>query len=249
MARPNGATPGGVIADAVAEADWFVSVAKPQTGELAPVLDLEHTGGLSPLSLRAWASAWLDEVWRQVGARPTIYTSPSFWRRSLRDSSVFAGLGSRLWVAHWHVAAPRVPAANWGASGWSFWQWTNCSHVPGIRGCVDGDRFRGGSAAAAVLAPPPLSIEPPTISGVPQSGEVLSAAAGTWQASTAPLLSYQWERCTDTSAENCTPIRRATTSTYTVGTADMGATLRVVVGATSRQRTAWQPSTAVPVNG
>jgi GH25 family lysozyme M1 (1,4-beta-N-acetylmuramidase) len=248
MARPNGTTPAAVLADAVAEADWFVSVAQPQTGDLAPVLDLEHTGRLSPASLRAWASAWLDEVWRQVGARPTIYTSPSFWRRSLRDSSVFAGLGSRLWVAHWHVRAPRVPAANWDASGWSFWQWTNCSRVGGIRGCVDGDRFHGGTVPGAVMAPPPLSIEPPTISGVPQSGEVLSAAAGTWQAATAPVLSYQWERCTDTSAEECVAIPRATTSTYTVGTADVGATLRVVVGATSSERTAWQPSTAVPVN-
>jgi lysozyme len=248
MGRPNGSTPKAVVADAVAEADWFVGTAQPQTGELAPVLDLEHTGGLSPASLRAWAAAWLDEVWRQVGVRPTIYTSPSFWRRSLRDSSVFAGLGSRLWVAHWHVPAPRVPAANWAAAGWSFWQWTNCSRVPGIRGCVDGDRFRGGTIRAALMAPPPLSIQPPTISGVPQSGQILSAAAGTWQAVSAPVLSYQWERCTDTTAEECVAIPRATTSTYAVTPADAGSTLRVLVAAQSRGRWAWQPSTAVPVN-
>jgi GH25 family lysozyme M1 (1,4-beta-N-acetylmuramidase) len=248
MGRPNGSTSKAVIADAVAEADWFVALAQPQTGELAPVLDLEHTGGLSPASLRAWAAAWLDEVWRQVGVRPTIYTSPSFWRHSLRDSSVFAGLGSRLWVAHWHVAAPRVPASNWAATGWSFWQWTNCSRVRGIRGCVDGDRFRGGSIGAALMAPPPLSIEPPTISGVPQSGEILSAAGGTWQAATAPVLSYQWERCTDTTAEACVAVPRATTSSYAVTTADAGSTLRVVVAAQSRGRWTWQPSTAVPVN-
>ncbi|MCA1682571.1 MAG: glycoside hydrolase family 25 protein, partial [Actinobacteria bacterium] len=90
MARPGGTTPQAVIADAVAEADFFVSVAQPQTAELAPVLDLEHTGGLSPVSLRAWTNAWLDEVWRQVGIRPTIYASPSFWRRSMRDAGVFA---------------------------------------------------------------------------------------------------------------------------------------------------------------
>lgn len=248
MGRPNGSTAKAVVADAVAEADWFVSVAQPQTGELTPVLDLEHTGGLSPASLRMWAAAWLDEVWRQVGARPTIYTSPSFWRRSLRDSTVFAGLGSKLWVAHWHVAAPRVPAANWGAAGWSFWQWTNCGRVRGVRGCVDGDRFRGSTIAAAVMAPPPLSIQPPTISGVPQTAQVLSASAGAWQASTTPVLSYQWERCTDTSADDCVAIAGATTSSYAVAPADAGSTLRVVVGALSRGRWAWEPSTAVPVN-
>jgi GH25 family lysozyme M1 (1,4-beta-N-acetylmuramidase) len=249
MARPGGTTPRAVIADAVAEADFFVSVAQPQTGELAPVLDLEHTGRLSPVSLRAWTNAWLDEVWRQVGIRPTIYASPSFWRRSMRDAGVFASTGSRLWIAHWRARAPRVPASNWASMGWSFWQWTNCSRVAGIRGCVDGDRFRGSRIASALMAPPPLSIDPPTISGVPQTGEVLSAASGTWQAAAAPTLSYQWQRCTDTTAENCLPIARSTTSTYTVLPTDVGYTLRVVLAATSRARTAWASSTAVPVNG
>jgi lysozyme len=249
FAQPGGATPQAVLADARAEADLFVSVAGPQTGELAPVLDLERTGGLSTASLRAWTGAWLDEVWRQVGARPTIYSSPSFWRRAMRDASVFATTGSRLWVAHWRVRAPRVPAANWGSTGWSFWQWTNCSRVPGIRGCVDGDRFNGTSVAAAQMAPPPLSIEPPTIVGVPQTAQVLSASPGTWQADPAPALAYQWERCTDTTAEDCSAIAKATTSTYTVAPADVGFTLRVGVAATSRARTAWAASTAVPVNG
>jgi lysozyme len=249
MGRPGGSTPRAVAADAVAEADWFVSVAQPQTGELAPVLDLEHTGGLSPAALRTWAAAWLDEVWHEVGVRPTIYTSPSFWRRSLRDASVFASLGSRLWVAHWHVPAPRVPAANWNAAGWSFWQWTDCSRVRGIRGCADGDRFRGGQVAAAEMAPPPLSIQPPTVAGVPQAGQVLSASPGTWQAPETPLLSYQWERCADSFGDECVALANAVTSSYTVTAADVGSTLRVVVAAESRERWAWQPSAAVPVDG
>src|SRR5437764_8641385 len=83
FARPAGSTPRAVIANAVAQADLFVLVAQPQTGELAPVLDLERTGGLSPASLRAWTAAWLDEVQLQVGIRPTIYVSPTFWRRAV----------------------------------------------------------------------------------------------------------------------------------------------------------------------
>ena len=248
MARPSGGSRSAVIADALAEADFFVSVAGPQTGELAPVLDLEQTGGLSAASLRAWTSAWLNEVWLQVGIRPTIYASPSFWRHAMRDASVFASSGSRLWIAHWRVRAPRVPAANWAAAGWYFWQWTNCSRVRGIRGCVDGDRFRGSRIGSAVMAPPPLSIQPPTITGVPQTGQTLSTSAGTWQASPAPALSYQWQRCADTAADDCTPIAGATTSSYTVSPADVGLTLRVVVAAVSRARWAWAPSTTVPVD-
>lgn len=248
FARPGGATPRAVIANAVAQADLFVLVAQPQTGELAPVLDLERTGGLSPASLRAWTTAWLDQVQLKVGIRPTIYASPTFWRRAVADASVFAAAGSSLWVAHWRVPSPRVPAANWGASGWTFWQWTNCSRVPGIRGCVDGDRYRQSRLTSALMPPPPVAIDVPTVDGVPQKGQLLSASTGTWQAVPAPSLAYQWQRCTDTGAESCTAIAKAITSTYTVSPADAGSTLRVVVTATSRGRSASSASSAVPVN-
>jgi lysozyme len=248
FARPAGSTLRAVIANATSQADLFVSVAQPQTGELAPVLDLERTGGLGAAALRAWTSAWLNEVQLQVGIRPTIYASPTFWRKAVGDASVFASAGSSLWVAHWHVAAPRVPAANWGAIGWSFWQWTNCSHVPGIRGCVDGDRYRGARVASALMAPQPAAIDVPTVGGVPQTGQQLSATTGTWQADPAPTLAYQWQRCTDTTAETCVAIPKAVTSTYTVSAADVDSTLRVVVTATSRARSGWSASTAVPVN-
>ena len=237
-----------MIANAVAQADLFVSVAQPQTGELAPVLDLERTGGLSPASLRAWTAAWLNEVQLQIGIRPTIYSSPTFWRRAVGDASVFASAGSNLWVAHWRVASPRVPAANWGASGWTFWQWTNCSRVPGIRGCVDGDRYRQSRVGSALMAPQPVAVDTPTVAGVPQTGQLLSATTGTWQAYPAPTLAYQWQRCTDTTAAKCTTIPKAVTSTYVVSPADVGSTLRVVVTATSRARSGWSASTAVPVN-
>jgi len=248
FARPAGSTPRAVVANAIAQADRFVSVAQSQTGELAPVLDLERNGGLAPPSLRAWTAAWLGEVQLQIGIRPTIYASPTFWRKAVGDASVFALTGSSLWIAHWHVAAPRVPAANWGASGWSFWQWTNCSHVPGIRGCVDGDRYRASRVSSALMAPQPVAIDAPTVAGVPQTGQLLSATTGTWQADLAPTLAYQWQRCTDTTAETCLAIPKAVTSTYTVSAADVGSTLRVVVTATSRARSGWSASTAVPVN-
>lgn len=248
FARPAGSTPKGVVANAVAQADVFVSVAHPQTGELAPVLDLERTGGLSRASLRAWTSAWLDEVQLQVGIRPTIYASPSFWRKALGDASTFAAGGSQLWIAHWRVPSPRVPASNWGATGWTFWQWTNCSRVPGIRGCVDGDRYRGSRVGSALMAPQPLVVDAPAVDGLPQTGQALSASTGTWQADPAPTLAYQWQRCRDTSAQKCAAIPKAVTSTYTVSPADVGSALRVVVTATSRARSAWSPSTAVAVD-
>ena len=48
-----------------------------------------------------------------------------------------------LWLASWTRESPAVPAHNWGGHGWTFWQHGACGHIPGIRKCVDMDRFRG----------------------------------------------------------------------------------------------------------
>ena len=238
LARPSGRTPTAVTADAVAEADHFLAVAQPRTGDLFPVLDLEHTGGLRPPALAAWTTAWLAEVQLKLGVRATIYASPSFWRAAMRDSTAFAAAGSRLWIAHWtHGRAPIVPARNWGSLGWTFWQWTDCSRVRGIRGCVDGDRFAGTSLTPALIPPPPVATTPPAIVGVAAVGQTLTASPGTWQAPKPPTFAFRWQRCDATGAA-CTPIAGASAQTYVVTTADVGHALVVVVTATSRGRSA-----------
>jgi hypothetical protein len=248
FARPAGSTSRAVIANAVAQADFFVLVAQPQTGELAPVLDLERTGGLSPASLRAWTAAWLNEVQLQVGSGRRSTPPPTFWRKAVGDASVFASAGSNLWIAHWHVAAP-----------------------PRARGELGRDRLE----LLAVDELQPRSRDqrlcrrrslPRLASGHgpdgaaagrdrradrrrrPQTGQLLSASTGTWQADPAPTLAYQWQRCTDTTAGTCVAIPKAVTSSYTVSAADVGSTLSVVVTATSRARSGWSASTAVPAN-
>jgi GH25 family lysozyme M1 (1,4-beta-N-acetylmuramidase) len=49
-----------------------------------------------------------------------------------------------LWIAHWTTAGqPTLPAAGWGAAGWTFWQYTSSGTVPGMAGSVDLDRYNG----------------------------------------------------------------------------------------------------------
>ena len=134
--------------DAVAEANHFVAVAKLQSGDLIPALDLEVTGGLGPTALVAWVNAWLVQVTARLGVRPMIYVSPSFWSNRMANTAWFALNGYRiLWIAHWGVTSPTVPAGNWGGHGWTFWQYSNCGTVPGISGCVDLDRYNGTDLA------------------------------------------------------------------------------------------------------
>ncbi|MBA3842396.1 MAG: LamG domain-containing protein, partial [Actinobacteria bacterium] len=76
---------------------------------------------------------------------------------------------------------------------------------------------------------PPVNTGVPTIGGSAQVGQTLTAANGTWTG-TAPIsYTYQWNRC----SPGCAAIPGATTGTYTVVSADLGATLTVSVKGTN----------------
>ena len=148
------ANPDTATNDALNEANFFLSLATPARGELIPALDVEVTNGLSVSAMQAWVSTWLERVTSVLGVRPMIYTSPNFWSTYLGDTTMFADAGYRvLWVAHWGVDQPRVPASNWGGNGWTFWQYTSQGSVPGISGNVDLDRYNGSQLASSLFIP------------------------------------------------------------------------------------------------
>jgi hypothetical protein len=91
----------------------------------------------------------------------------------------------------------------------------------------------------------PVAVAPPGVTGTAQQGQTLTATPGTWSGADA-TLGYQWQRC-DAAGANCAAVPGATTSTYAVTPADVGATLRVVVTATNRfgSAPATSPQTAV----
>jgi hypothetical protein len=83
------------------------------------------------------------------------------------------------------------------------------------------------SATGAPLAPPG-NVEPPTITGTPRQGEVLTAQNGTWTNNPTEFR-YRWLRC-NTAGESCL-LLAADGRTYRVAQADVGQTLRVRVTA------------------
>lgn len=170
------ASPSSTPGDAVLEADWFVQNAALLPGDLVPALDLEQSGGLSPTDLQAWVGAWLGEVQARLGARPMIYTSPNFWKNAMADTTMFADQGySVLWVAHWFVSSPTVPANDWGGHGWTFWQYDDCGQVPGISGCVDLDRYNGTDLTPVTFG---YAVTPPNPAPVLTASTPPSVAAG-----------------------------------------------------------------------
>jgi len=85
-------------------------------------------------------------------------------------------------------------------------------------------------ASAQAATAPPANTSLPTISGTAQQGHTLTAYHGGWSGSPTSY-SYKWDRC-DTSGDICKSIdifRRQ----YTLTSADVGHTMRVVVTATN----------------
>jgi uncharacterized repeat protein (TIGR01451 family) len=91
------------------------------------------------------------------------------------------------------------------------------------------------SAQTAIVTPPPsppANVVAPTIGGVSQEGQILTASSGTWTGYPLPTLTYQWRRC-DASGANCANIGSATNNMYTPVGGDVGSTIRVVVAGTN----------------
>jgi hypothetical protein len=118
--------------------------------------------------------------------------------------------------------------------------------APGLRA--------GGSFSLAKLAvarindaseTPPKDTGVPTIAGSLQLGQILNAQPGTWTGSKLSYA-YQWFRC-NAAGGACVAIAGSSQQTYTVSTADEGATLAISVVATNPSGTtiAMSQSTAL----
>jgi fibronectin type 3 domain-containing protein len=96
---------------------------------------------------------------------------------------------------------------------------------------------------------PPANTAAPTISGTALYGQTVSADPGSWSGTEPLAYAYQWRRC-DATGGSCVDIAGATAQTYTLGSADVGFTLRVQVTASNTAGSASASSDpAGPVSG
>ena len=63
-----------------AQADLLIAAIARDGGELAPVIDVEASGGKSPAYIAKAIEIWVERVRTRLGVEPIIYTSPEFWR-------------------------------------------------------------------------------------------------------------------------------------------------------------------------
>jgi thermitase len=111
-----------------------------------------------------------------------------------------------------------------------------------------GTSTSGGSGGTA-----PSSTAVPTISGTAQAGRTLTASSGTWDGTTPMTNTYQWSRC-DSLGASCASVSGAAATTFTLGSTDVGHTLRVTVttsnayGSTSTTSSPTATVAAAPVS-
>ncbi|MEA2198343.1 MAG: hypothetical protein QOJ25_2394, partial [Solirubrobacteraceae bacterium] len=98
--------------------------------------------------------------------------------------------------------------------------------------------------------PAPVNTSVPTISGTAAVGNVLTASTGTWSNSPTSY-GYQWSDC-NSGGTACTNISGATSSSHTVGSSEVGDTIRVAVTAKNAGGSATAtsaPTSVVPASG
>ncbi|MFE0177008.1 lysozyme [Streptomyces sp. NPDC059002] len=111
---------------------------------LPPALDIEHNPyssrkcyGLSKGRMVGWIQSFSNEVRRQTGRRPVIYTTAKWWNDCTGGSRAFAS-NHALWLARWSSSAGSLPR---GWAYWTFWQYDNRGGLPG-----DQNLFNGSTA-------------------------------------------------------------------------------------------------------
>lgn len=97
-----------------------------------------------------------------------------------------------------------------------------------VTGVVAGFAILAGGGEAASSAAP-QNTSPPTVSGQPQQGQTLTGTRGQWSG-TISDFNYFWTRC-NRNGRGCSNIGGAHAATYTLGSADVGNTVRFKVQA------------------
>jgi lysozyme len=116
------------------------------------VVDLENNPyrakadcyGLKVATMIRWIAGFVGQVRALTGMWPVIYTAAGWWRECAGGTGQFSR--DPLWLAAYDDASPAVPST-WGH--WTFWQYDNAGHLPGI-GSVDLDYYQPTSDLPAL---------------------------------------------------------------------------------------------------
>lgn len=146
------------INTASAEAHWFGEVSSGLRPQDILMVDVERYKA-SPSS--AWVWDFVNVLRGLTGRFPIIYASDSYVRSMLQLEALNQ---CELILANWTFNADSRPPCPAPWKHYTYLQYTDRAHVPGIPGDVDADVYVGGAAIKQPVPPPP---PPPKKKGEP----------------------------------------------------------------------------------
>ena len=121
-------------ADAVKQANFFVSTISGKNPDCKLAMDFESFGNLSNNEINQIALTFMQTVQSISGKDVIIYSDEYNANNTFYSNlSVYP-----LWVAQYEVSSPTV-SSNWNT--WAGWQYTDQGEIPGISSYVDRDKF------------------------------------------------------------------------------------------------------------
>ncbi|MGJ5750617.1 lysozyme [Streptomyces puniciscabiei] len=114
---------------------------------LPPALDIEYNPynkkhkcyGLGWKRMVRWIRSFSNEVKRETGRRPVIYTTAQWWRTCTGNSRAFAR-SHALWIARHGTSRPGKLPGGWRY--WTFWQYGSRGRLPGDQNLFNGSPSR-----------------------------------------------------------------------------------------------------------
>lgn len=118
------------------QANNFIKNVTLQKGDLPPVLDIEAMPKNQSIdSLKVGLKRWLTKVDAHYKVKPIIYSNEKYYEAFLKDEFK----GYTFWIANYNFFTENIQ------DDWRFWQFTEKSSVPGIKGNVDLNIYNGSS--------------------------------------------------------------------------------------------------------
>ncbi len=179
---------------------------------------------------------------------PTISGSPQ-QGQALNVSATWNPAGS-VYSYQWQHSANGTTWSNIGGATSSSYVLAPSDEGLTVRAVVTavnayGQLTADSAAVGPVAANPPVNTSAPALTGTPQRTYALSVTPGSWNGS-GNTYAYQWQRSTD-GGNTWSSISGAINTTYTLGDADEGASVRVLVTASNLDGIATQASNATQV--
>ena len=205
---------------------------------------LVYQGDLLDVQQRA-VTDWLDQKYNLLPADPPVNAglpvvlgTPSDTTMLTADVGAWTGKSTMTFAYQWQLcSSPGICTDITGATGPTYAP-TLADTGSTARVVVTATNPLGSATAtspesATIVGDPPVVVTPPSISGTPKQGQILTANPGTWSGDPPITFSYKWRRCNSVGA-SCTQV--GTSSTYTPAAIDVYSVIQLAVTATNKTK-------------